>query len=388
MKQNIGKKFTAMLIAYYAMFAIGPAFYVVILEQKGVPQGSIGLYTALIALLAGVMQPVYGFLCDKTCKAKQILIATNFIAVGAYAVLVVVNGTVALVLCSLVIGACLNAMYGFSESWLSKLGCEQNGVNFGAVRSFGSLSYAITAALYGFVYDQFGMLSVPVCMAVCVAAMAATALLCPNPQPVQVLQDEPKVRFADALQSLLKNRPYVLMVLCYALAAIPTGAMLSYFPVHLKNLGGTASSVGVALFVLAGSEFFSMQWYKKLEAKFSCTKLLAFAFLMYAVKNALIALAPSVGLAIAASATQGLCYGLVVPATQSFVTTHVSRKYTATAQLVCNTGGMMLSQLPGALLGGLLVGYMSAGNMLLCMSSFAVLSFFVFVAGMKRYRML
>lgn len=391
--QKIGVKFTGILAFFYAMFAIGPAFYVVVLEQKGLPTSYIGIYTATIALAATLTQPIYGYFCDKTCKARQILIVTVAMAVAGYGCLIVLENPIALFICSVFIGATLNAMYGFSEGWLSKLGCDRMGVNFGAVRSFGSLSYALSAALYGFVFDAFGLLSMPLCMLVCFVGMTVIALRCPNPRPAPLGEDSAPqmeqteaIGFSEAFRALLQNKRYLVVVICFTLAAIPTGAMLSYYPSHLSDLGGTASSVGLAMFFMAGSEFLMMQNYRRLERRFGATKLIGFALLMYAVKNIAIALAPSVTLAVFAAVTQAFCYGLMVPATQSFVAKEVPHRYASTGQLVCNSGGMMLSQLPGALLGGFLVRQMSAGQMLLQMSAFALVAFVIYVVAMQKYK--
>lgn len=382
MGTGTGRKFTAMLIFYYAMFAIGPAFYVVVLEQKGVAAQQIGIFTSMMALLAALAQPVYGYLCDKTNRPRTILVAAGALAVAAYAGLALARGTAALVLCSAAAALGMNATYGFAEGWLSKLGCEKLGVNFGAVRSFGSLSYALTAALYGFVYDALGPLSMPLCIGACFAGVAAVARRCPNPEPAATAQVS-RGSFRAAVRTLAGEKGYVLVVVCYTLAAIPTGALLTYYPTRLAELGGTAASVGLAMFMLAGSEFFAMQLYHKLEARFGARALLCFSFLMFGVKNLCIGLAPTVSLAVLAGLTQALCFAIVVPATQSYVEKAVPQQFAATAQLVCNTGGQMLSQLPGALLGGALVNVMPAGKMLAWMSVFAFASCALFLAGRR-----
>ena len=163
--KNISLKFSALLIPYYAMWAIGPGFFVVVLEQKGIAANETAIFTCLISLTAAVVQPLMGFLCDKTGKAKTILSVCCAVSVLAYVWLYFIDSTFQLVLCSVLIGSTINAMYGFSESWLSKLDCTKLGVNFGAVRSVGSLAYAVTAAVYGQIFDIFGSISLPIAMA-------------------------------------------------------------------------------------------------------------------------------------------------------------------------------------------------------------------------------
>ena len=380
--KNISLKFSALLIPYYAMWAIGPGFFVVILEQKGIAANECAIFTCLISLTAAFVQPLMGFLCDKTGKAKTILSVCSVLTVAAYTWLYFLEGKVQLVLCSILIGATINAMYGFSEGWLSKLDCDKLGVNFGAVRSIGSLAYAVTAGVYGQLFDVFGAVSLPVSMAVSTVVLIPIAMLCPNPQISEKQMSDDS--FALTFRELLKNKRFVLMVICYALAVLPTGAATSYYAIHIRQLGGTAGDVGMALFILAGVEFLTMPFYKKLEKRFGAEKLLIVAFFMYGVKNLAIGLSGNVTFALLASVTQAGCFSLSLPGVQSYVDQITPRKYAATAQLVSNTCGQIVSQIIGLALCGILTTYISAGAALAWLSISAFIGCIVFAFGIAK----
>jgi len=292
------------------------------------------------------------------------------------------NGTFQLVLCSVLIGSTINAMYGFSEGWLSKLDCTKLGVNFGAVRSVGSLAYAVTAAVYGQLFDIFGSISLPVAMAISCVVLVPLAMICPNPQISEKQKKEGQ--FAVAFKKLMQNRRFVLMVICYALAVLPTGAATTYYALHIRHLGGDAGDVGLALLILAGSEFVTMPFYKKLENKFGTEKLLAFAFFMYGVKNVCIGLSTNVTAAILASATQGLCFSFSLPGVQSYVDQITPREYSATAQMVSNTGGQIISQIVGLAIAGVMTTFIPVGTTMAILSIFAFAGCAIFVIGLKK----
>ncbi|MBE6895129.1 MAG: MFS transporter [Ruminococcaceae bacterium] len=380
--RHISLKFSALLIPYYAMWAIGPGFFVVVLEQKGIAANETAIFTCLISLTAAVVQPLMGFLCDKTGKAKTILSVCCALSVLAYVWLYFLNGTFQLVLCSVLIGSTINAMYGFSEGWLSKLDCTKLGVNFGAVRSVGSLAYAVTAAVYGQLFDIFGSISLPVAMAISCVVLVPLAMICPNPQISEKQKKEGQ--FAVAFKKLMQNRRFVLMVICYALAVLPTGAATTYYALHIRHLGGDAGDVGLALLILAGSEFVTMPFYKKLENKFGTEKLLAFAFFMYGVKNVCIGLSTNVTAAILASATQGLCFSFSLPGVQSYVDQITPREYSATAQMVSNTGGQIISQIVGLAIAGVMTTFIPVGTTMAILSIFAFAGCAIFVIGLKK----
>ena len=380
--KHISLKFSALMFPYFAMWAMGPGFFVVILEGKGIAANETAVYTCLIAIVAAVLQPIMGFLCDKTGKAKTILSVSMILSVVAYTWLYFLNDRFQLVLCSILIGATINTMYGFSEGWLSKLDCRKLGVNFGAVRSMGSIAYALAAGIYGQIFDKFGSVSLPVAMAASAAILVPVAMICPNPQVTEVQKQSGQ--FAKAFGELLKNKRFVLMVVCYFLAFIPTGASNSYLAIHIRQLGGTAGDVGLALFILAGVEFIIMPFYKRLENRFGTEKLLIFAFCMYGVKNLAVGFSGNVTMAIIASATNGLCFPFSITGAQSYVDQVTPRKYAATAQLVSNTCGMIISQIVGLALCGVLTTYISAGAALAWLSIFAFAGCAIFAVGVSK----
>ena len=380
--KHIGLKFSALMFPYFTMWAIGPGFFVVVLEQKGIAANETAIYTCLIAIVAAVVQPLMGFLCDRTGKAKTILSVSMIISVLAYTWLYFLNDRFQLVLCSIVIGATINAMYGFSEGWLSKLDCTKLGVNFGAVRSIGSISYAVAAGVYGQLFDAFGPVSLPIAMAVSTVVLIPIAMICPDPQINEGHRQDGQ--FAKAFGELVKNKRFVLMVICYALAVLPTGAATSYYAIHIRQLGGTAGDVGIALFILAGVEFLTMPFYKRLEKRFGAEKLLVVAFFMYGVKNLAIGLSGNVTFALLASVTQAGCFSLSLPGVQSYVDQITPREYAATAQLVSNTCGQIVSQIIGLALCGVLTTYISAGTALAILSVFAFAGCAIFAAGLRK----
>lgn len=380
--KNISVKFSALMVPYFAMWAIGPGFFAVFLQQKGIAANETAIYSCLVSLTAAVAQPFVGYLCDKTGKAKTILSAGGIGAVLAYIWLYFLDDKISLLICSMAIGLTINAVYGFSESWLTKLDCAKLGVNFGAVRSVGSLSYAVAAAIYGRVYDAFGPVSLPIAMAIGCALLVPAAAVCPNPKVDTA--DRQKVNIGLVFKQLLKNKRFVLVVVCYALAVMPTGAATTYYALHVRNLGGTAGDVGLSLFILAGTEFLTMPFYKRLERKFGTEKMLIFAFFMFGVKNVCIGFSATVTMALLAAVTQGFNFAFALPGVQSYVDKITPREYAATAQLVSNTVGQIVSQILGLAICGVLTTFIPVGAALAVLSIPAFVSSVVFFAGSKK----
>ena len=380
--KHISLKFSALLVPFYAMWAIGPGFLVVALEQKGIAANETAIFTCIVSLTAALVQPLMGYLCDKTGKAKTIMSVSCIASVFAYLWLCFISSKIQLALCCVLIGTTIYSMYGFGESWLSKLNCTELGVNFGAVRSLGSLSYAITAAVYGQLFDIFGSISLPITMAAVCVILVPVAMICPNPQIGEKQQNDGQ--FAVTFKKLMQNNRFVLVVVCYTLAVLPSGASNIYYALHIRQLGGDAGDVGLALLVLAGTEALAMSFYKKLESKFGTEKLLFFAFFMYGIKALCIGFSTTVPTAIMAAATQGLCFSFSLPGVQSYVDKICPREYSATAQMVSNTGGQIVSQVLGLVVAGVLTTFISVGATLAITSVFAFVASAIFLAGIRK----
>ena len=127
-----------------------------------------------------------------------------------------------------------------------------------------------------------------------------------------------------------------------------------------------------------------MPFYKKLEKRFGTEKLLIFAFFMYGIKNLAIGLSGNVTMAVIASATNGFCFPLSITGVQSYVDQITPREYAATAQLVSNTCGQIVSQIIGLALCGVLTTYISAGTALAILSVFAFAGCAIFAAGIRK----
>lgn len=95
------------------------------------------------------------------------------------------------------------------------------------------------------------------------------------------------------MRELVKTRPYVLLVLCSFLGNLPSGAFTTYFSVFFSQEGGSASLLGIALFVLAIVEVPVMLNYRRLERRFGVETLLVVSMLGYGLRTSAWPLLPA-----------------------------------------------------------------------------------------------
>lgn len=112
--------------------------------------------------------------------------------------------------------------------------------------------------------------------------------------------------------------------------------------------------------------------------------MLIFAFFMFGIKNVCIGFSTTVAMALLAAVTQGFNFAFALPGVQSYVDKITPREYSATAQLVSNTVGQIVSQILGLAICGVLTTFIPVGTALAVLSIPAFVSSAVFFIGSKK----
>jgi len=322
--------FSALLTALYCIVA-AHSFFNLMLSQQGYSEAMIARVAAATGTASLIAPFILGQLCDRFRIQKPLFVIG--LVVGPLAYFMIRNtGSAAMTVfwAVLMSGLCLN-LQTIPAGWIGSLNAGGRSINFGFARSFGSLSYALMSVAVGFILERYTMASLPVVMAVMAALVLIPVLLLPRPEKESRSRDG-SVSLGSTLKELLSNRPYMIMLLCNALANIPGGAYFTFFALHFEQLGGTESLLGIANFVLALVEVPVMLFYFRLEKKFSTHRLMALAIFGYGLKNLCLSLAGSTGTAILCLPLQAIGLALIVPASQSMTAACVPAKYSGTAQ--------------------------------------------------------
>lgn len=322
--------FSVLLTALYCIVAIH-SFFTLMLSQQGYSEAMIARVAAVTGTASLIAPFILGQLCDRYRAQKPLFLLGLVVGPLAY-VIIRRTGSVAVTMfwASLMSGLCLN-LQTIPAGWIGSLNAAGSRINFGFARSFGSLSYALMSVAVGFIVERYTMGSLPVLMTVTAVLVLIPALMLPRPEKTERAKDA-SMKLGATLKALAANRPYMLMLLCCALANIPGGAYFTFFSLHFEQLGGTESLLGIANFVLALVEVPVMLFYFRLEKKFGTYPLMALAVLGYGLKNLFLGFAGSVGAAIACLPLQAIGLALIVPASQSMTAACVPAKYSGTAQ--------------------------------------------------------
>ena len=151
----------------------------------------------------------------------------------------------------------------------------------------------------------------------------------------------------------------------------------------VQRVGGDSADLGAAIFISAMMELPAMVLYRRFADRVGNRRLLAFAGWMWALKNFLIMLAPSVHLIFAAEVLQFVGYAIYVPAGVRFIAHTLRENEFLKGQAIvgsATTAGYLIS----SFVGGPMIDLVGLGTTLWGVQLFSVGGVLLFAAAMKK----
>ncbi|MGJ4850061.1 MFS transporter [Bacillota bacterium Meth-B3] len=342
---------------YTAMVCVSIAFFVQAFQRFGIDKMTIGLITMACNITSVITQPVWGFLADRSGRQREIVIVACTLGAALYFLMMYSGGALrVIVACAMGIYASFYGMMHLITSWIAKLMVENPDINYGATRSIGSLTYAVTAVVLGFSVTKFSPIIAPYCFFGLNLILCAAVVRLPNPARGFLRGQGASLR--DTWGYLRGNLPFVVLVAAYFLNTFCVSTVNTFYSVVMFELGGNEGHVGIGLFCIAMVEVPFMFFYKKLMSRgaFSNAALLCVAMVSYALQCFLTSSGRSVTAVMLAGVLQGLSYGVIMPATVAYMVEFVDKRHLGFAQMTLGAMGQSL----GAIIASPLAGALSA----------------------------
>lgn len=300
------------------------------------------------AILGMGAQFVLGYLCDKNKTIKRyayiLMIVYVFASIALYLTsknnfflhlaLVAVNITMMRLAC------------GIMDSWAIENG-EVCKTNYGAIRAFGSIGWAIGSAIAGKIIDIAGYGSIGFAFAAAIAL--AILLFVKTPDAIKSATEPVNLK---GIGGLIKNKGYVLLMAIF-FCIFMMQCSLDYTIIDkLEILGATGSQVSTYWSLTAMVElplFFLGGWCIK---KFGTIKLLMVSTIAYAVRLFLYAMVGTVSLMLAVSLLQVITFPLITIVTKLLVDEETPDNLKSSGQQV----GLAIYSSTSALISPLLAG--------------------------------
>lgn len=347
----------------------------------GLSTGQIGFLFAIGPLIMIFSQPFWGLLTDYLNAPKATLFAM-IIGASATALFFPLASTFEHLIL-------LNVLYFFFQSSIQPIADSttmlmlEDRSEFGKVRLWGSLGYAVGVMLVGSLLDIYGLWLMFILNGI---ILIITLLLIFN-LPISK-GGARKFKLQEAM-ALFKNKSFLLFLLFSFMVHLTVHANNSFYAIFLQNLGATITLVGFALLIKSVLEvpFFAMS--KKLMERFSYPVLLSLVAGIYGVRWFVLGLSSNLEILVWSQILLSLSYSIQYFASVAYVDLITPEKYRATGQTFYWAVSLGLGGLFGNMLAGWALNYIDIQSLYLIAGSVACLSIILlWIKPMTRERKL
>ena len=308
--------FSLALASYWASNGALYAFISLYLRSLGYSSAVCGLATGSLWIFSLVVQPAIGYISDTYISSKKLLLLCFGVAVPFTALLPFAAGRGGLIFVAFICQSVLdNYQYCLLDAWIIQAGRTHSYVDFGRIRAFGSLGYALSALLMGSLIDRMGFWV----MFAFHAGLLVLCMLCiTRIEAAPCLNQSEEgggkgLSILEVMGRLISNRTYIIVLLSVALYQFGIRPAASYFSMVTAALGGGSRHAGAGTFVCAFGEVFVMMLVSKLMRRGVRMELLyAVGLICGVVRLGLMSLPLGVGALIAGQALSSVTVGIYI----------------------------------------------------------------------------
>lgn len=346
------------------------AFLVMYLSSEGYSETYIGFAMTAVSLM-GILSPtLIGYVADVFIPVKTIVAFMMLLSIPIAFMLNFTVGIIPLAMVSIAaLGITERSMMSMIDSWGMKIRNRKPYLNYGISRGIASMAYALAGLLLGSFYTIAGIDKL-------FWVHGVFALLCTV--AALFLDDVPVVRhnrkngsFFTSVGDLLKNRKYVILVICMVLHGFSIVAAQTFQPILITGMGGNSTHLGISIFLMAGSEAPIMFSSTSFLRRYRVENLLLVSFLFTVIKLLLMIFAPNLTLLIIFQLLQALSFGLYLPSVLFYIGLITPDEIQSTAITFALSMGFGISGIAGNIFGGIIADHYGVKTVI---SIFAVLS--------------
>ncbi|MGM9925612.1 MAG: MFS transporter [Bacillus sp. (in: firmicutes)] len=245
---------------YFGMLALFIPFLPVYLAEQGLTPSQIGFIVGTGGFVTIIAQPLWGFISDKTKTTRKVLLLLFVLASLFGYLLFGTNEYILLIVFAMLVYFFLMPIDPLTES-LNFTVAEAARISYGSIRTYGALGYAVLSLVTGYIMSAFGQNSVALLF---VGLGVLSFGICWFMSDVRA-SSAPVTK--EGLKQFLSNRQTQMFLLLVFLCSVPARMNDTFLGVHIGELGGDTSLVGLAFFLSAGSEILvfslSFWWLRK-----------------------------------------------------------------------------------------------------------------------------
>ncbi len=365
-KDNV--KISIIFLISNASVAVYYTFLAQLLSSFGFNAQEIGTLLMLSGLLAVGSMPLMGFLTDNFITAKQMMVIDLVISIIGSIIFwnmekTFLNVALIIALWSFFFKPVIN----LSEAYTYKLINAGDPVDYGVVRSMGSLGYAIAAYVIGVIIDKTSFYSLYymqvgflVVLIISITVFYRTIERKPKNEVTEneVPENEAKtdkvkgVKKENTVKVLFTNRDYVFLIIGGFFIHMAVSLHFTYVPLLLEKNGESTAQIGLAFSIMALSEIPTIAFFSRIRSRVKPTTLITIAGAFYIVRMLGVVIQPTVELFWLMSTLQIVTFGFLSPSYMYIINSVVPSDLSSTATLTAITIIFNLSSVFSMYFGG------------------------------------
>ena len=331
--------FSVFLICFWITAFFTEGAYASYLTSLGYGEALIGRVMSSLGLASLFFMPAGGYLADRFSNYRA-LTAVCVCIVASMIWLVCWKPSVTVVYIFTVIGiGASRVLEGFLDSWIGKISKEEKELDYGKIRSSGSIAYAVSAPILGRLFSRVGYITAGYTAVILALISLFAAHKLRNPVLTEGKEKGPSLR--ETVRYLRGNRKYLAFLICMMLMNVTAQSFYGFIGVLVENIGGDVENLGIYYFILAFLEFLVVRNYSKITAKIGLKNTIVLSMVGTAIKSVAPTLVHSMAGFYCCAATQCISFALSMPSTPVYQARYVDKEYLSTGLLVtttCSTG--------------------------------------------------
>lgn len=332
-------------------------FSALYLQCKGFSTVQVGTVLSLATIFPAFVQPFLASAADRSRRWSlrvflTVLAAALLAALGVLVLLRPRGGVLlAVFFAAVVLARLIEPLLNSIASYCFRRGIP---LDFGISRSAGSLSFGIASLVMGYAAIGWGVDSLLVISALCVAGFLGCLYTLPAMEPGGADTSTDRGGACSLPQFVRRYPRYMLVMTGFFFIAAFHTMTETYLVNMMEAIGGDSGNVGVALLIANIAEFLVVFSYERFRRRLSSSAWLCVTALCFTGKAFLFYLAPNVPFMYAAQALQAVTYGFYAPSIVHFADDEIGPRDAVKGQSLC-VAIFTLGCSLGAYLGGLLL---------------------------------
>jgi PPP family 3-phenylpropionic acid transporter len=286
-----------VFIRLYYLFWLGAGGFIypfisLFYKQQGLSGTQMGLLGTVASIIGLVSAPLIGRISDNVPSPRRVL---QICLIGSSVLYLILSQQkiflwiAVIVAIESMIGA---PIYPLSDAQALNVANHQK-EGYGSIRLWGSLGWAITAFIGGWIVERTGLVSVFIGYAFSYGMCALMLVAITTPQGQVQKNNGPHPPLKEVLLSLLSDRALIGLAFAFAIFWLTSNGRQQFEALYMKQLGASARIIGLAYTYPAIIEIPIMLWADKLMRKHGAGKLLTLALLIEALVMSIVVISPS-----------------------------------------------------------------------------------------------